>query len=102
MEKKSRTFWVTPTVKTQLKGNVINMSATVSQAMINAAGDDSLVLKALKRRMALPPTNERNTVRMCVTHDHRIDGPIKQLAERMRLGEEEVIRLSIEAYLNRL
>lgn len=100
--KKFRTFKVSPTLRHQLERQPLNMSAAVCQAVMNARDDDTLLLKALKRRLALPPVGENNEVRMAITHDTRIAEYLEELSLKTQFPAEQILRLAIEAYIHKL
>jgi hypothetical protein len=102
MSREQKSLKVTPVIKHQLDNLPITVSAAVVQAIVNANDDDNLVVRALKRRMALPPTKEKNDQRLCVMYDPRISNHLENLTAKSGLATEQVLRLAIEAYLYRL
>jgi len=97
-----RCFVIPVWLKDELERGVQTMSAATAQALMNAHSDDSLLSKALKRRMALPPLRNAEDARMSTTEDPRITRYVEDLSERSRLTKEDVVRLAIEAYVYRL
>lgn len=100
--KKTKTFNLSPTLRHQIERLPLNMSAAVSQAILNAYDDDTLLVKALKRRLALPPEVEEASERMNVSQDVRVEGYLEELAAKSQLTKEMVRRLAIEAYIHKL
>lgn len=98
----SRVVSLQPHVKDHLSKLTMSMSAAVSQAVLNAYDDDSCLIRALKRRMALPPVRETNTERLCLTLDPRVVEYLEVLAAKSQLSVEETTRLAIEAYIHKL
>lgn len=102
MAKKIRHIRVPSSIRALMRTLPINMSAAVSQSILDAREDDSLIIRALKRRLALPPNKNDPLERVAISQDERIDSYVADLTDRSQLSAEEIIRLCIEAYLFRL
>lgn len=100
--KEAKTIRLAPSIKHQLENLHISMSAAYTQAIANAYADDSLLVKALKRRLALHASPEDNTERTCITQGAKIQEMLLSLSQRAQLDIEEIRRLAIEAYLFKL
>lgn len=100
--KKVRGITIAPSLKDALDKCPINNSAAIAQAVMNAHADDGLLIRALKRRLALPSTEEENSIRITYTQDIRVTQLEKELVDRARLAAEPLVRLALEAYIYRL
>lgn len=78
----------------------INRSAATSQAVLNAFDDPELLVKALRARLHRPA--EENDVRTSISFDPRVGKALDDLSGMTKLPNEQVLRLVMEAYINKL
>lgn len=98
----TRMFVCDTDMKERLRASMLNVSATISVALMNAYENDGLLVKALKRRLSMPAIKNKYNESINFSHNIRIATYITDMSERSRLTKDEVIRLSIEAYLHKL
>ena len=102
MSKKVRHIKFPSSIRALLRTVPMAVSPAICQAILNVRDDDGLLLKALKRRLALPPVKTDHMERVAISQDERIDFYLSDLTARTQLSTEEIIRLAVEAYLFKL
>lgn len=100
--RKNRTITMSPDAKDFLHSQPVNTSAIVATAIIRVYEDDSLLLKALKRRLALGQEKATEMVRTSISLEESILEMLQKLSLRSQLSLEEVLRLVIETYIHKL
>lgn len=93
---------MSPDVKDFLQSQPINTSAIVAAAIIRVYEDDSLLLKALKRRLALGQEKAAEMIRTGISLEESVLDRLQKLSFRSQLSLEEVLRLIIETYIHKL
>ena len=75
-------------------------SGAISQALLNARRDPSLLSRAFQLRMSTE--QEQNDARICYLRDTNHDETMEKLSRMTRLPGEQVVRLCMEACIYRL
>lgn len=78
----------------------IARSKAISQALAKAGEEPDLLVHALRLRLSQPPVSEMTKV--TYSRDDKLGVVIEKLAEMSKLSGEQVVRLSVEAYIHRL
>lgn len=97
--KKNHSLALTPSMIEKCKREPLNRSSLISQALLNAGKEPDLLVRAFRLRLGAP---KESTSKIAYTRDSQIDPVLEKLIELTALPGEQVIRLSLEAYVNRL
>lgn len=79
----------------------ISKSAGVTIAIQNAAENPELLVKALRFRLTQPKYDAQGR-KTSFSIDVRVEDLLKKLADMSKLPAEQIIRLTMEAYINKL
>ena len=100
--RKNRTITMSPDAKDFLQSQPVNTSAIVATAIIRVYEDNSLLLKALKRRLALGQEKATEMVRTSISLEESVLEMLQKLSLGSQLSLEEVLRLIIETYIHKI
>jgi len=78
----------------------VSRSGAIAQALMNAMREPQLLAMAFQLRLS--QTKKDEIVKVAYTRDTKLDEVLLQLSELTKLPGEQVIRLALEAYVNRL
>jgi hypothetical protein len=98
--KKTRMVYLTPRLKAQFMALPVSASSAVEKSIFHAARQPELLAKAFYQRLSQP--FEASTERLTHTREESLDSTLDKLSEMTKLPTEQVIRLCMEAYINRL
>ena len=89
---------ITPSLSQALRCR--NASETISRAITEAGRNPELLVAAFRERLTQP--QENNSIRLCFTHEVEVKSYMERLSRMTKLPIEQVVRLSIEAYIRSL
>ena len=78
----------------------ITRSRAMNLAIGYAGKDPELLVQALRFRLSQP--HVENSVKVSYSRDIKLEGALETLTHMTKLPAEQVIRLAMEAYINRL
>lgn len=98
--KRTLTFMISPSLKAKFDEALLNRSAAVTQSIVNANDNPEKLVDAFRFRLSQP--EDANTERIGASVDPRIDDMLERLSSMTKLPIEQVLRLAMEAYINKL
>jgi len=78
----------------------LSRSSAIAQSLMNAMKEPELLVLAF--RLRLSQGRKEEIVKVAYTRDTKLDEVLSELTELTKLPGEQVIRLSLEAYVHRL
>lgn len=85
----------------KLKALPIPVSSAIKQAVMNAYGTPTLLVRALHHRIATPD-RVGELKKVCYWSEEVIDEYCEHLSNMTELAKEQAVRLAVEAYINKL
>lgn len=98
--KKNHTVALTTSIIEQCKDLPLTRSAAIAQSLMNAVREPELLILALRHRMS--SLGKEGTEKVSYTRDTKLDEALETLMNLTEMSGEQVIRLSLEAYVYRL